>query len=117
MSLFANYRADRLIAEVKSSGNPGSPLAQKALEKLVALGPSAIEPIVDALTTAEKRESQAYVEALPRLIDAKTLPQLFKIMAEAHGRAMSGIAWAPAPGTNHPAIARLDHLTKPPIPK
>src|ERR1700722_17428648 len=49
MSLFANYRADRLIAEVKSSGNPGSPLAQKALEKLVALGPSAIEPIVDAL--------------------------------------------------------------------
>jgi len=24
MSLFANYRADRLIAEVKSSGNPGS---------------------------------------------------------------------------------------------
>ena len=53
MTLFANYRADRLIAEVKSSGNPGSPLAQKALEKLVALGPSAIEPIIDALTTAE----------------------------------------------------------------
>ncbi len=46
MSLFANYRADRLIAEVKSSGNPGSPLAQKALEKLVALGSDAIEPIV-----------------------------------------------------------------------
>src|SRR5258708_29440742 len=67
MSLFANYRADRLIAEVKSSGNPGSPLAQKALEKLVALGPSAIEPIVDALTTAEKRETLAYVEALSRL--------------------------------------------------
>ena len=57
MSLFANYRADRLIAEVKSSGNPGSPLAQKALEKLGSLGPSAIEPIVDALTTSEKRET------------------------------------------------------------
>ena len=59
MSLFANYRADRLIAEVKSSGNPGSPLAQKALEKLVALGPSAIEPLIDALATAEKRETLA----------------------------------------------------------
>ena len=94
MSLFANYRADRLIAEVKSSGNPGSPLAQKALEKLVALGPSAIEPIVDALTTAEKRETLAYVEALSRLIDAKTLPQLLKTMSEANGRAISGIAWA-----------------------
>src|ERR1700730_14110911 len=89
MSLFANYRADRLIAEVKSSGNPGSPLAQKALEKLVALGPSAIEPIVDALTTAEKRETVPYVEALTRLIDGKTLPQLLKTMSEANGRAIS----------------------------
>ena len=60
------------------------------MEKLVALGPSAIEPIVDALTTAEKRETLAYVEVLSRLIDSKTLPQLLKTMAEANGRAMSG---------------------------
>src|SRR5882724_9048690 len=117
MSLFANYRADRLIAEVKSSGNPGSPLAQKALEKLVALGPSAIEPIVDALTTSEKRETAAYVEVLTRLIDGKTLPQLFKIMAEANGRAMSGIAWALSSSKNYPASALLDALTKPSMPK
>src|ERR1700736_76803 len=117
MSLFANYRADRLIAEVKSSGNPGSPLAQKALEKLVALGPSAIEPIVDALATAEKRETVAYVEALSRLIDAKSLPQLFKTMAEANGRAMSGIAWALSSSKNYPASALLDALGKPSMPK
>jgi hypothetical protein len=94
MSLFANYRADRLIAEVKSSGNPASPVAQKALEKLVALGPSAIDPIVGALSTAEKRETLAYVEVLSRLIDGKTLPQLLKTMADANGRAMSGHAQA-----------------------
>jgi serine/threonine-protein kinase len=117
MSLFANYRADRLIAEVKSSGNPGSPPAQKALEKLVALGPSAIEPIVDALATAEKRETLAYVEALARLIDAKTLPQLFKTMAEANGRAMTGIAWALSSSKNYPASALLDALSKPSMPK
>jgi hypothetical protein len=52
MTLFANYRADRLIAEVKSSGNPTSPLALKALEKLIALGSDAIDPIVDALATS-----------------------------------------------------------------
>jgi serine/threonine-protein kinase len=117
MSLFANYRADRLIAEVRSSGNPGSPPAQKALEKLVALGPSAIEPIVDALTTAEKRETLAYVEALSRLIDAKTLPHLFKTMAEANGRAMSGIASALSSSKNYPASALLDALSKPSMPK
>jgi hypothetical protein len=94
MSFFANYRADRLIAEVKSSGNPGSPLAQKALEKLVGLGPNAIDPIVAALNSAEKRETVAYVDALSRLIDSKTLPHLLRTMAEANGRAMSGIAWA-----------------------
>jgi serine/threonine-protein kinase len=117
MSLFANYRADRLIAEVKSSGNPGSPLAQQALEKLVALGPNAIDPIIAALTNAEKRETLVYVEALARLIDAKTLPQLLRTMADASARATSGIAWALSSSKNYPPSALLDALTKPGMPK
>jgi HEAT repeat protein/tRNA A-37 threonylcarbamoyl transferase component Bud32 len=117
MSLFANYRADRLIAEVKSSGNPESPLAQKALEKLAGLGPSAIDPIVAALNSAEKRETLALVEVLSRLIDAKTLPQLLRTMSEANGRAISGIAWALSSCRNYPASALLDALTKPSMPK
>src|SRR5271156_1374653 len=117
MSLFANYRADRLIAEVKSSGNPDGPVAQKALEKLLALGPSAIDSIVVALTNSEKRETVAYVDVLSKLIDAKTLPQLFKTMAEANGRAMSGIAWALSSSKNYPANALLEALNKPDMPK
>jgi eukaryotic-like serine/threonine-protein kinase len=117
MSLFANYRADRLIAEVKSSGNPGSPLAQKALEKLVGLGPNAIDPIVAALTTAEKKETVAYVDALSKLIDAKTLPHLLRTMADANSRATSGIAWALSSSRNYPATALLDALAKPDMPK
>ena len=117
MSLFANYRADRLIAEVKSSGNPGSPLAQKALEKLVALGPSAIEPIIDALATAEKRETLAYVESLARLVDVKTLPILLKSLGDANGRAMSGITWALSSSKNYPPTALIDALNKEDMPK
>jgi HEAT repeat protein/tRNA A-37 threonylcarbamoyl transferase component Bud32 len=117
MTLFANYRADRLIAEVKSSGNPTSPLAMKALEKLISLGADAIDPIVDALATSEKKETTAYVEVLARLIDAKTLPILLKTMSEANGRAMSGIAWALSTSKNYPAHALLDALTKPGMPK
>ena len=117
MSLFANYRADRLIAEVKSSGNPASPLALKALEKLTSLGSDAIDPIVDALATSEKKETTAYVEVLSRLIDSKTLPVLLKTMAEANGRAMSGIAWALSTSKNYPAHALLDALAKPGMPK
>jgi HEAT repeat protein/tRNA A-37 threonylcarbamoyl transferase component Bud32 len=117
MTLFANYRADRLIAEVKSSGNPSSPLALKALEKLIALGSDAIDPIVDALATSEKKETTAYVEVLARLIDSKTLPILLKTMSEANGRAMSGIAWALSTSKNYPAHALLDALSKPGMPK
>ena len=117
MSLFANYRADRLIAEVKSSGNPGSPSAQKALEKLVALGPSAIEPIIDALATAEKRETLAYVESLARLVDTKSLPILLKALSDANSRAMSGIAWALSSSKNYPPGALLDALGKEDMPK
>jgi HEAT repeat protein/tRNA A-37 threonylcarbamoyl transferase component Bud32 len=117
MTLFANYRADRLIAEVKSSGNPASPLALKALEKLISLGSDAIDPIVDALATSEKKETTAYVEVLARLIDSKTLPVLLKTMSEANGRAMSGIAWALSTSKNYPAHALLDALAKPGMPK
>ncbi len=117
MSLFANYRADRLIAEVKSSGNPGSPVAQRALGKLVALGPNAIDPIVNALTSAEKRETLAYVEALSRLIDSKSLPHLLRAMTDANGRVTSGIAWALSSSRNYPPAALLDALNKPGMPK
>jgi serine/threonine-protein kinase len=117
MTLFANYRADRLIAEVKSSGNPDGPLAKKALEKLIGLGADAIDPLVNALATSEKRESAVYVEALSRLIDAKTLPHLLKTMGEANGRAMTGIAWALSSSRNYPPNALLEALSKADMPK
>jgi serine/threonine-protein kinase len=117
MSLFANYRADRLIADIKSSGNPSGPAAQKALEKLVALGPNAIDSIVAALTNAEKKETLVYVEALSKLIDAKTLPHVLKLMSDANGRAVSGIAWALSSSRGYPPSALLDALTKEDMPK
>jgi serine/threonine-protein kinase len=117
MSLFSNFRADRLLAEVKSSGNPSGPGAQKALDKLVALGPSAIDPIIAALETAEKKETLAYVEALARLIDGKSLPHLLKTMREINGRAMSGVAWALSSSRSFPPAALLEALTKEDMPK
>ena len=117
MALFANYRADRLIAEIKAFGNPASPGAQKALAKLAALGPQAIDSIVAALTVADKKETLAYVEVLSALIDARTLPQILKIMSEANGRAIAGISWALSTSRNFPVSALLDALSKADMPK
>src|SRR5580658_3238031 len=117
MSLFSNYRADRLIAEIKASGNPNSPETQKAIERLVSIGSSAIDPLIVALATAEKRETVIYVDVLSRLIDVKSLSQVFKSMSEANGRAMSGIAWALSSSKNYPPGALLEALSKPGMPK
>jgi len=117
MSFFSNYRADRLIAEIKSGGNPAGPEAQKALTKLVGLGPSVIEPLIGALNSADKRETVVYVEALSQLIDIKTLPQVLKIMGESNGRAVAGIAWALSSSRSYPSGALLDALAKPGLPK
>jgi HEAT repeat protein/tRNA A-37 threonylcarbamoyl transferase component Bud32 len=117
MSFLSNYRADRLLAEVKASGNPASAEAQKALTKLVSLGANAITPLVDALTSADKRETLAYVETLSQLIDTKSLNLVFKHMAESNGRAVAGLAWALSSSQNYPASALLDALSKPGLPK
>jgi eukaryotic-like serine/threonine-protein kinase len=117
MSLFANYRADRLIADIKSSANQAGTGAQTAQEKLVALGPNAIDPIIAALATAEKKETLLYVEALSKLIDGKTLPHVLKVMTNANGRAVSGIAWALSSCRSYPPSALLDALSKEDMPK
>jgi serine/threonine-protein kinase len=117
MSVFANYRADRLIAEIRSSGNTTSPQAQKALQKLLALGSNAIDPIVAALSNSEKRETIAYIEILAKLIDGRTLPQVLRAMSDANGRAAYGIASALSSSQRYPATALLDALTKEGMPK
>jgi serine/threonine-protein kinase len=94
MGLFSGYRADRLIADVRESGDPGSPKAKQALARLQGLGATAIGPIVEALSTSDKRETVAFVEALTALIDNKTFPLLAKALAEENPRAVAGVAWA-----------------------
>ena len=54
MAIFGGYRADRLIAEVRESGDPTSAKAKTALTRLQSLGQNAIQPIVDDHTTTNK---------------------------------------------------------------
>jgi serine/threonine-protein kinase len=117
MSFFSNYRADKLIADIKTSGNPDGPDAQKALAKLISLGANAIDPLVRALSNADKRETVQYVDALSKLIDSKSLPQILKLMAESNGRGIAGIAWALSSCRSYPPNALLDALGKPDLPK
>ncbi len=113
MGIFGGYRADRLIAEVRESGDPTSAKAKAALAKLQSLGQNAIKPIVDALATADKRETVAFVEALTPLIDNKSFPLLAHALAEENPRAVAGVAWALASSRNYSPSLLLELLSQP----
>ena len=117
MGIFGGYRADRLIAEVRESGDPSSAKAKAALTKLQSLGPNAIKPIVDALATADKRETVAFVETLTPLIDNKSFPLLAQALAEENPRAVAGVAWALASSRNYSPGLLIDLLQTPGISK
>ncbi|HEU0225685.1 MAG TPA: HEAT repeat domain-containing protein [Steroidobacteraceae bacterium] len=113
MGIFGGYRADRLIAEVRESGDPASAKAKAALAKLQSLGGAAIKPIVDALASADKRETIAFVETLTPLVDNKTFPALAEALAEENPRAVAGVAWALASSRNFSPSLLLELLSKP----
>ncbi len=113
MGIFGGYRADRLIAEVRESGDPTSAKAKTALTRLQGLGQNAIKPIVDALSTSDKRETIAFVEALTPLIDNKSFPLLAKALAEENPRAVAGVAWALASSRNYSPSLLLELLQAP----
>ena len=110
MGLFTGYRADRLIAEVRESGDPTSAKARQALAKLQSLGATAIKPIVDALATSDKRETVAFVETLTPLIDNRTFPLLAQALAEENPRAVQGVAWALSTSRNYSPSLLIDLL-------
>ncbi len=117
MGIFGGYRADRLIAEVRESGDPASAKAKSALAKLQNLGPNAIKPIVDALATADKRETMAFVETLTPLVDNKSFPLLAAALAEENPRAVAGVAWALSSSRNYSTSLLIDLLSAPGVSK
>ena len=117
MAIFGGYRADRLIAEVRESGDPTSAKAKTALTRLQSLGQNAIQPIVDALSTSDKRETIAFVEALTPLIDNRSFPLLAKALAEENPRAVAGVAWALASSRNYSPGLLLELLQNPAVSK
>jgi eukaryotic-like serine/threonine-protein kinase len=117
MSFFTNFRADRLITEIRSTTNPASPATQRAVAKLRGLGPSAIEAVFGALPDADKNATVAFVEALAAMITPKTFPIFLRGLVEGSPRVVAGISWALTSSRNYPPHLLLDALATPGISK
>jgi serine/threonine-protein kinase len=113
MSFFSSLKSERLIAEIREAPDPQSPQAQKAVQKLVSLGAAAIEPVIEAMGQADKKETISYVEVLAAVTDNKTFPLLIKGMAENNARTVAGIAWALSTGKNYTPSLLLEALSNP----
>ncbi|HEY4646478.1 MAG TPA: HEAT repeat domain-containing protein [Steroidobacteraceae bacterium] len=112
MSFLSTMKAERLIADIKASGDTTSLAAKKALTRLASMGAGAVEPIIDALASSDKKETLAYVEVLSSLIDTKTFPLIAAGLSDTNPRAVAGIAWALASSKNYPPGMLLELLSQ-----
>jgi len=94
MNFLTALQADRLISQIREEADPTSINAKKAFAKLGKLGNSAIPKILEALATADKRQTVEYVELLSSLITEKTLPLITRGLADGDPRTISGTSWA-----------------------
>jgi HEAT repeat protein/tRNA A-37 threonylcarbamoyl transferase component Bud32 len=117
MSFFTNLRADRLIAQIKSTNDLMGADTQKAIAKLKDVGPGAIEAVIAALPEADKHATVAFVDVLSTLASAKTFPQYAQAMVHASPRAIAGIAWALTSSRGYPPNLLLEALATPGIAK
>jgi eukaryotic-like serine/threonine-protein kinase len=115
MSFFTNLRADRLIAEIKAAD--GSDAHKTSLEKLARLGPSAIPRILDALASADNRETAGFVAVLTALLDNKAFPAVAGGLTEGNQRTVAGAATALSNSRNYAANLLFGLLDQPAMPK
>jgi HEAT repeat protein/tRNA A-37 threonylcarbamoyl transferase component Bud32 len=94
MNFITSLQADRLIEQIRNEADPTSPTARKALEKLGKLGNGAVPKILEALASADKRQTVEYVELLSSLINDKTLQLITRGLADADPKTVSGTTWA-----------------------
>src|SRR4029078_6096889 len=101
MSFYTAFQADRLISQIREETAPTSPNAKKAFQKLGKLGNAAVPKILEALASADKRQTVEYVELLSSLTDDKTLPLMARGLMEDEPLSVSGTAWALSPNRRY----------------
>jgi eukaryotic-like serine/threonine-protein kinase len=117
MGFFTNLRSDRLIQQIKSTNEPLSEETLKSVEKLKSLGPGAIQPVMQALTDADKNATMALVDVLSTLVTNKTFPQFVEGLCEGGARMAAGVAWALSSSRAYAPGLLLDALSAPGVSK
>ncbi len=117
MSFLSNFRADRLITQIKSSNDILGTETQKSVAKLKELGPNGIEAVLAALPEADKHATVALVDVLSALATAKSFPIYVEALITGSPRVIAGVAWALTSSRGYPPHLLLETLAKPGVSK
>ena len=117
MSFLSNFRADRLITQIKSSNDILGTETQKSVTKLKELGPKGIEAVLAALPDADKHATVALVDVLASLATAKSFPTFVEALVTGSPRVIAGVAWALTSSRSYPPHLLLEALAVPGVSK
>ena len=92
LGILDNLRVGRLVDQVLAAPSIDSPKAKAALERLRELGRPAIQPLIDALDTTSKEQTQAISMTLLKLVNNSTLPEFVKGLGEGRPRVVNAMA-------------------------
>jgi len=110
MNFLTSIHADRLISQIREEADANSPNAKKAFARLAKLGSSAIPKILEALASADKRQTVEYVEVLSGLTNEKTLDTIVRGLADRDARTVAGTSWALASNKRYNVNRLVDLL-------
>ena len=112
MNFIVAFQADRLISQIQDAADPSSPAARKAFEKLGKLGTAAIPRILDAIASADRRQTAEYVDILTSLLNDKTLNVVVRGLADSDSRTVQGTTQALSTSTRYNVNRLVDLLAE-----
>ena len=115
MTLFANLRASRLIAQIKAAGSPQA--MGQPLEGLRALGDEAVEALVQALCDCEGSAAAALTEVLTSALSARTAGHCLAALSGPDPRAAAAATRALAGSKSYPTVLLLEALANAKVPR
>jgi serine/threonine-protein kinase len=112
MNFITAIQADRLISQIQDQADPASPAAKKALQKLAKLGVGAIPKILDALASADRKQTAEFTSILSSLASDKTLHLVTRGLTDSEPRTVAGAAAALAASKRYNVNRLVDLLAE-----
>lgn len=116
MKFLTSLRGERWLTDLKRIQDPESPAFRRAVGKLIQLGGSAIPLLIEALPSADRRETLAYVEILGALADERHLQTLLAELRHPNPRVTAAVSWALSSSRLFPPARLLDALRNQDLP-